>query len=110
MSSLDKYVFSKYYVKRAKKTGNSFCNIAAKRVKKRCSTFYYPRSNLSCKKPETSDWIKLRGSHADPVVTSLAAKQVCLGLVKRATCIDFDAKSNTTLYLFYLFFQQLFAT
>ena len=27
--------------------------------------------------------------------TSLAAKQVCLGLVKRATCIDFVGKSRT---------------
>ena len=31
-------------------------------------------------------------------VTSLAAKQVCLRLVKRATCTDFLAKSRTTLY------------
>ena len=39
-------------------------------------------------------------------VTSLAAKQVCLGLVKHATCTDFDAKSRITLN----FLQQLFAT
>ena len=39
-------------------------------------------------------------------VTSLAAKQVCLGLVKHATCTDFDAKSRITLN----FLQQLLAT
>ena len=39
-------------------------------------------------------------------VTSLAAKQVCLGLVKHATCTDFVAKKRTTLY----FLQQIFAT
>ena len=40
--------------------------------------------------------------------TSLCAKQVCLGPVKRAiyTLTDFVAKSRTTLY----FQQQLFAT
>ena len=39
-------------------------------------------------------------------VTSLAANQVCLGPVKRATCTDFVAKSRTNFY----FRQQLFAT
>ena len=31
-------------------------------------------------------------------VTSLAAKQVCLGPVKRATCTEFVAKSRTTVF------------
>ena len=39
-------------------------------------------------------------------LTSLAAKQVCFGPVEHGTCIDFVAKSRTTLY----FLQQLFAT
>ena len=34
-------------VKRAAKTGNLFCNIAAKRVEKRCCAFYHQRSDLS---------------------------------------------------------------
>ena len=34
----------------------------------------------------TSGWIKLRGTHVMQGVTSLAAKQVCLGPVKRPTC------------------------
>ena len=37
---------------------------------------------------------------------SLVAKQVCLGPLKRATCIDFVAKSRTSLY----FLQQLSTT
>ena len=37
---------------------------------------------------------------------SVAAKQVCLGAVKFATCKDFVAKSKTTFY----FLQQIFAT
>ena len=37
-------------------------------------------------------------------VTSRAAEQVCLEPVKRATCIDFVAKSRTSLY----FLQQIF--
>ena len=39
-------------------------------------------------------------------VTCCAAKKVCLGLVKRATCTDFVAKSRTALY----FLVQLSAT
>ena len=39
-------------------------------------------------------------------VTSLVAKQVCFGPVKRATCSDFVAKSRTAL----IYQQQLFAT
>ena len=69
-----------------------FCNIAAKRVERLFCAFYHPRSNLSCQKIIllqvvcilASDWIKLRGSHAIhgyTGVTSLAAKQVCLGPV-----------------------------
>ena len=38
--------------------------------------------------------------------TSLVAKQVCLGPLKRATCTDFVAKSRTSLYLL----QQLSTT
>ena len=33
-------------VKRATKTCNLFCNIAAKRIEKRCCPFYHPCSNL----------------------------------------------------------------
>ena len=33
-------------VKRATKTCNLFCNIAAKRIEKRCCAFYHPCSNL----------------------------------------------------------------
>ena len=39
-------------------------------------------------------------------VTQVAAKQVCLGRVKRATFTEFVAESRTTLY----FLQQIFAT
>ena len=46
-----------------------FCNIAAQRVEKQCSAFYFTRSNLSCNKQGcccklTPDWIKLRGNDA----------------------------------------------
>ena len=56
-------------VKRATKTCNLFCNIAAQRVEKQCSAFYFTRSNLSCNKQGcccklTPDWIKLRGNDA----------------------------------------------
>ena len=37
-------------VKRAAKTCNLFCNIAAKRVEKRCCAFYRQHSNRSCDK------------------------------------------------------------
>ena len=37
-------------MKRATQTCNLSCNIAAKRVAKRCCTFYHPRSNLPCNK------------------------------------------------------------
>ena len=46
----------------------------------------------------TSDWIKLRGSHAIQGSYVTSSKQVCLGPVERATC--------TTFY----FLQQIFAT
>ena len=46
----------------------------------------------------TSDWIKVRGNHARPGLTSLVAKQVCLGRVERATCEHFVAKSRTTIF------------
>ena len=55
----------------------------------------------------TFDWIKFRGSHAiHGRVTSLVAKQVCLGPLKRATRTDFVTKSRTNLY----FLQQLSTT
>lgn len=38
------------YGKKGNNTCNLFCNIAARRVKKRCCPFYLPRSNLSCNK------------------------------------------------------------
>ena len=40
-------------VKRTTKTFNFFCNITAKRVKKRCSSFFHPLSILSCNKSGT---------------------------------------------------------
>ena len=55
----------------------------------------------------TFDWIKFRGSHAiHGGVTSFVAKQVCIGPLKHATCIDFVTKSRTNLY----FLQQLSTT
>ena len=102
-------------LKRATIAGNLLCNIAAKRVEKRCCAFYHPRIKpvlqqirlLQVELTLTFDWIKFRGSH--PIhrrVTSLVAKQVCLGPLKRATCTDFVTKSRTSLY----FLQQLSIT
>ena len=61
---------TKSTVKRATKPATCFATFAAKRVEKRCCAFYHPHSNLSRKRDRkgawilTSDWIKLRGSHA----------------------------------------------
>ena len=68
-------------VKRATKTCNLFC-IAAKRVEKRCCACYHPGI-----KP-VSQHIRSREYWPTSYtgVASLAAKQVCLGPVKRTTC------------------------
>ena len=85
----------------ATKTRNLPCKIAAKRVEE----FHHPRSNLSCNK---SGCCKLREychliwqnyAVITPYtgVTSLAAKQVCLGAVKHATGTDVCAKRSYSL-------------
>ena len=56
------YINAKATVKRATKTCNLFCDVAAKGVGKRCCAFYHPRSNLSCNKSCCS---KLRAVNAD---------------------------------------------
>ena len=94
-------------VKRVTKTCNLFCNIAAERVEKPCCAFYRPRIKRVLQQIKL---LQVGQSYARVMpytgVTSLAAKQVCLGAVKRATCTDFVAKSKSTL----CFLQQLFAT
>ena len=100
-------------VQRATKTWNLFCNIAAKRVKKKCCAFYQPHSNLSCNKSGFCKlreyWLLIGKNYAGVAlytwVASFATKQVCLGPVYRATYTDFVAKSRTTL----CFLQQLLA-
>ena len=102
------------YGKSATKTCNLFCNIAAKRVEKRCCAFYHPRIKpvlqqiklLQVERIPAFDWTKLRASHAIHGSYVTCCKIVCLGPVKRATCTDFVSKSRTTLH----FLQQLFAT
>ena len=73
--------------------------------RKRCA-FYHPRLNLSRNKSGCcklrSYWILTEKNYAGVAlymrVTLLAAKHVCLGPVKLATCTDSLAKSRTTLY------------
>ena len=54
----------------------------------------------------TSDWIKLRGSHAIQGSYVTCSKTSLPWTDRRATCTDFVAKSTTTFY----FLQQIFAT
>ena len=91
-------------MERATKTCSLFRKISAKRVEKRCCAFYLPRSNWPVR-PEikllqvarilTSDWIKLRGSHAvqESHVTCLKTSLPWAG--KMPTRTDFVAKSRT---------------
>ena len=85
-------------------------------VEKLYSAFSHPHSNLSCNKSGRCKlreyWLLIGSNYAEVTpytgVTSLAAQQVCLGPVKRASCTDFVPKSRTTLYRHFL--QQIFAT
>jgi len=93
------------YGKTGNKNVNLFFNSAAKRVKKRCCAFYHSIRLLQVAWIQTSDWIKLRGSHAihGDYVTWC---KTSLPWVKRSTWKDFVAKRRTTLY----FLQKLVAT
>ena len=93
-----------------------FCNIAvAGRVEKRCCVYSTTHvqtclaANQGCNKLREY-WPLIGWNYAGVTpytgYTSLCAKQVCLGPVKRATCTDFVAKGGTTVY----FQQQLFLT
>ena len=91
-------------MERATKTCNLFRKISAKRFEKQCCAFYLPRSNwpvwqqirlLQVARILTSDWIKLRGSHAtqESHVTCLKTSLPWAG--KTPTRTDFVAKSRT---------------
>ena len=91
-------------MERATKTCSLFRKISAKRVEKQCCAFYLPRSNwpvwqqirlLQVARILTSDWIKLRGSHAiqESHVTCLKTSLPWAG--KTPTRTDFVAKSRT---------------
>ena len=78
--------------------------IASKRVEKQCCAFYLPRSNwpvrqqiklLQVARILTSDWIKLRGSHAirESHVTCLKTSLPWAGTTPTRT--DFVVKSRT---------------
>ena len=97
---------AKATVKRATKKCNLFCNIDANRLEKRCCAFYCPRmkhvlqKSGCCKLREYSLLIGLNYAGVTPYTgaLSLAAKQVCLWPVNRASCTEFAANSSTTLY------------
>ena len=91
-------------MERATKTCNLFRKISAKRVETQCCAFYLARSNwqvmqqirlLQVARIMTSDWIKLRGSHAiqESHVTCLKTSLPWAG--KTPTRTDFVAKSRT---------------
>ena len=91
-------------MERATKTCNLFRKISAKRFEKQCCAFYLPRSNwpvrqqiklLQVARILTSDWIKLRRSHAiqESHVTCLKTSLPWAG--KTPTRTDFVAKSRT---------------
>ena len=80
--------------------------IAAKCVVKRCCAFYHPRSNLSYNKSSCcmlhKHWPQVGWNHAGVMpytgFTSLAAKLVCIGPVKREISTYYVTKSRTSLY------------
>ena len=91
-------------MERATKTCNLFRKISAKRVETQCCAFYLARSNwpvmqqirlLQVARKMTSNWIKLRGSHAiqESNVTCLKTSLPWAG--KTPTRTDFVATSRT---------------
>ena len=88
-------VLSKATVKRAAKTCNVFCNIAAKQVEKRCCAFFaHVQTCLGTN--------QVVASCVNSLTRELrhCCKNVCFGLTKRVTSTDFAAKLRTILSTF----------
>ena len=90
---------AKATVKLATKKCNLFCYIDANRLEKRCYAFYCPRMkhvllqirSLQVAWIPTSDWIKLRGSHAIYGSFVTCCKTSLSLAVNRPSCTEFAA-------------------
>ena len=99
---------TKATVKWARKTRHLFCNIAPNVLKGVLRVLPSTFEPGCCKLREY--WLLIGQDYAGVTsyarFTPLAAREVCLGSIKRATCADFVAKIRSTLY----FVQKRFAT